>query len=238
MNAKGMINMNLKKKKKLIRVVAAAVTVSSVMSSNIALAVDKKIATEMSIADYTATVTELEPIPHNIIKRANDELLKGETVIVQEGCDGVQELAYSVSYIGGVECDRREISRTVISEPVDKIVEYGTAEEENSDKEFEYKYVIECTATAYDPSPEENGGYGGQSATGIPLQKGVIAVDPNVIPLGSRVYIEALDGSWTYGYAVAGDTGGAIKGNRVDLLYPTKSECYQFGRRKCRVYVL
>ena len=98
--------------------------------------------------------------------------------------------------------------------------------------------MIECNATAYDLSPEENGGYGGQTATGIPLDKGVIAVDPKVIPLGSRVFVEALDGSWSYGYAVAGDTGGAIKGNRVDLCFRTRSECIQFGRRKCRVYVL
>lgn len=103
---------------------------------------------------------------------------------------------------------------------------------------FKYSRVIECLATAYDTSPEENGGWGGQSATGVPLQPGVIAVDPRVIPLGSTVYVEALDGSWSYGYAVAADTGGAIKGKRVDLLFLTKGECYQFGRRSCRVYVL
>ena len=79
---------------------------------------------------------------------------------------------------------------------------------------------------------------GGMSATGVPLDKGVIAVDPKVIPLGTRVYIEAIDGSWSYGYAVAADTGGAIKGKRVDLCYRTQSECIQFGRRPCRVYIL
>ena len=108
----------------------------------------------------------------------------------------------------------------------------------SSNVKLNYKYVIECNATAYDLSAEENGGYAGQTATGVPLDKGVIAVDPRVIPLGSRVYIEALDGSWTYGYAVAADTGGAIKGNRVDLCYRSRSECIQFGRRKCRVYIL
>ncbi len=190
---------------------------------------------------YTSTVTELEVVAHGIIRRANNSMTKGEMVTVQEGTDGVREVEYEVSYTDGVETNREPVSYETVVEPVDEIVEYGTADPEaaaSSDKPFEYKYVIECTATAYDPSPEENGGWGGMSATGLPLQKGVIAVDPSVIPLGSRVYVEAPDGSWSYGYAVAADTGGAIKGKRVDLLFLTKSECNNFGRRSCLVYVL
>ena len=78
------------------------------------------------------------------------------------------------------------------------------------------------------------------TATGMKAQYGVIAVDPRVIPLGSRVYVESSDGgkSWVYGFAIAGDTGGAIKGNRIDLCYNTKAECYQFGRKSATVYVL
>ena len=187
---------------------------------------------------YTDSVVEQEAIHFNIIRRANDGMTRGETETVQEGSDGLKEVVYQVSYVNGEETGRTAVSSVTVLEPVEKIVEYGTAEPQQSTQAFQYKYVIECTATAYDPSPEENGGYGGMSATGLPLQKGVIAVDPKVIPLGSRVYVEAVDGSWTYGYAVAADTGGAIKGNRVDLLFLTKSECYQFGRRKCKVYVL
>ena len=120
-------------------------------------------------------------------------------------------------------------------EPVDKIVEYGTAEPPltQSDKDFEYKYVLNCSATAYYDINNV-----GTTATGVPTRKGVIAVDPKVIPLGSRVYIEGVDGSWSYGYAVAADTGGAVKGNIVDLFFYTKAECYQFGRRNCKVYVI
>ena len=67
---------------------------------------------------------------------------------------------------------------------------------------------------------------------------GVIAVDPRVIPLGTQLYIEAVDGSWTYGYAVAGDTGGAIKGARIDLFYDSHAQAISFGRRAARVYIL
>lgn len=96
---------------------------------------------------------------------------------------------------------------------------------------------ISVRATAYDPSPEQNGGYGGITATGTALRPGVIAVDPSVIALGSRVYIEYPDGS-EMGYFVAEDTGGAIKGNRIDILFMRNTEARQFGVRNMNVYIL
>ena len=183
-----------------------------------------------------------EEVNFNIVKRLNTDLEAGVINTVQEGVPGEKTVTYKVKYEKGVEVSREALSEVVVKEPVDKIVEYGN---KNASKDapvnkglLDYKYVITCEATAYDLSAEENGGYAGQTATGVPLDKGVIAVDPRVIPLGSRVYIEALDGSWSYGFAVAADTGGAIKGNRVDLCYRTQYECIQFGRRKCRVYIL
>ena len=187
------------------------------------------------------TKEETQPVSYNTIKRLNNSLQPGQTVTVREGQTGEKVVTYEITYKNGSEISRKAVSEQVVKNSVDKIVEYRDstyAEPASGGAALDYKYVIECNATAYDLSPEENGGYGGQTATGIPLDKGVIAVDPKVIPLGSRVYVEALDGSWSYGYAVAGDTGGAIKGNRVDLCFRTRSECIQFGRRKCRVYVL
>lgn len=187
-------------------------------------------------------VTETEELAYNTVKKLNSGLEAGTIVTINEGEAGKAVRTVKVKYVDGEEVSREVMNEEVVKQPVDKVVEYGsknaTANSPVSTGALNYKYVIECTATAYDLSPEENGGYGGMTATGVPLDKGVIAVDPRVIPLGSRVYIEALDGSWSYGYAVAADTGGAIKGNRVDLCYRTRSECIQFGRRKCRVYVL
>ena len=91
------------------------------------------------------------------------------------------------------------------------------------------------TATAYSTDPSENAGYT-VSAMGNPLGYGIVAVDPNVIPLGSTVYVTAPDGSWVYGVASAEDTGGAIKGNKIDLCFPYNNDA--FGRRSCVVYVL
>lgn len=99
--------------------------------------------------------------------------------------------------------------------------------------------TITVLATAYTASPDENGGtYGGVVKTAMghnlsanPSMK-MVAVDPRVIPLGSRIYVEG------YGEAIAGDTGGAIKGNRIDVLMPSKSQSSNWGRKTVQVTIL
>jgi len=98
------------------------------------------------------------------------------------------------------------------------------------------KQVFDIVATAYAPGPHDNGKWGNLTHIGTQVRPGIIAVDPRVIPLRSRVYIEFADGSGMY--AVAEDTGGAIKGNRIDIAMWTVAEAYQFGMQKVKVYVL
>lgn len=168
---------------------------------------------------------------------------KGYENVIEEGRIGKAIATYQVTTVNGEITEKLMLSQKVLVEPLERVVERGAYEENvvmTSKGAVKYKQVLTCNATAYDPSPESNGGYGGLTATGLPAKYGVIAVDPRVIPLGSKVYVESTDGgnSWVYGFAIAADTGGAIKGNRVDLCYNTKYECYQFGRRPCTVYVL
>lgn len=215
---------------------------NAVILANTNLPVINNAAENISSKALYKEVTVTEEVNFNTVKRLNSSLEAGATQTVREGEAGEKAVTYKVRYEKGLEVSREVLSEEITKEPIDKIVEYGnknaTANAPVNTGKLDYKYVLTCNATAYDLSAEENGGYAGQTATGVPLDKGVIAVDPRVIPLGSRVYIEALDGSWSYGYAVAADTGGAIKGNRVDLCYRTRYECIQFGRRPCRVYVL
>ncbi|MFR4777963.1 MAG: 3D domain-containing protein, partial [Finegoldia magna] len=91
--------------------------------------------------------------------------------------------------------------------------------------------TITMRSTAYTSDPAENGGYS-TTAMGTAIRYGVAAVDPRVIPLGTRLYIEG------YGYARAEDTGGAIKGNRIDLVFGSKSQSNNWGRRTVRVTIL
>ncbi len=95
------------------------------------------------------------------------------------------------------------------------------------------KKVLTMDATAYSPE-EATAGWGNPHNTAIGLRAGygVVAVDPKVIPLKTRLYIEG------YGYAVAGDVGGAIKGMRIDLGFDTQAEALKFGRRDVKVWVL
>ena len=94
-------------------------------------------------------------------------------------------------------------------------------------KEF---YVNSTAYTAY------CAGCSGITKTGINLRSNphlkVIAVDPRVIPLGTKVYVEG------YGYAIAGDTGSAIKGNKIDVFFPSKSQAYNWGRKKVKIKIL
>ncbi len=75
-------------------------------------------------------------------------------------------------------------------------------------------------------------GCSGYTASGYRAGHGIVAVDPGVIPLGTRLYIPG------YGFALAGDTGGAIHGNRIDLGFDSISDAVQFGRRPVKVYTL
>ncbi|MFB0843209.1 stalk domain-containing protein [Paenibacillus oleatilyticus] len=105
-----------------------------------------------------------------------------------------------------------------------------------------YSKMIEVNATAYTASPEENGGYGAVDYMGNPLRLGTIAVDPSVIPLGSKVLIKGYSymGLPANGlYATATDTGGAIRGNRIDIFLPeSRAQAKLFGMQNVQVYVL
>lgn len=97
-----------------------------------------------------------------------------------------------------------------------------------------YSAVIPVSATAYTTERQENK----ITATGTVAHVGGIAVDPSVIPYGTQLYIVSEAGSWAYGYAVAEDCGGGIKGNKIDLFFDTYNECIQFGVRNALVYIL
>lgn len=98
---------------------------------------------------------------------------------------------------------------------------------------YTYTDVLTVTATAY--SCEGRTGY---TYSGTVARVGAIAVDPNYIPLGTKMYIVSNDGQYVYGYCTAEDTGGSIKGYKIDLYFDTFDECWEFGVRTCTVYIL
>ena len=112
----------------------------------------------------------------------------------------------------------------------------NTAETSANNAPANYQKVLDIKATAYAPGPHDNDQWGNKTYIGSQVRPGIIAVDPNVIPLGSRVYIQYPDGHGEY--AVAEDTGGAIKGNRVDIAKWTVNEAENFGIQNVKVFVV
>lgn len=143
--------------------------------------------------------------------------------------------------------NREEIieEKEILEEKQVNYVSYRSLAENNPPEE--YKDVISATATAYCLCQKCCGKlpshpYYGYTASGIKIVPGtgmkVIAVDPNVIPLGTKVYVDGLNGAWDYGYAIAADTGSAIKNLKIDLYMDTHSEALSWGRRSVDIYVV
>lgn len=197
-----------------------------------------------------ARVSELESIPSPLSYRLLPTQKDARIEVESPGVPGQKRNTATYFYLSGeLVGERRHVE--VIREPEPRIVqvyrmvgrEYIPSVEEIlrlrrlASREWKpplrYKRKLTMEATAYEPGPHSNGPWAtGYTSSGLKAGYGVVAVDPKVIPLGTRLYIEG------YGYALAGDVGGAIKGNRIDLCFATVDECYQFGRRDVVVYVL
>ena len=123
----------------------------------------------------------------------------------------------------------------MLQAPVTEIIEIGTKKPEaaattaGSINGISYTAALQVQATGYTPY---DAGCTGITATGTRAGYGTIAVDPSVIPLGTQLYIPG------YGYGIAADTGGAIKGNKIDLCYETKSDAFSWGRRNVTIYIV
>jgi uncharacterized protein YabE (DUF348 family) len=161
---------------------------------------------------------ESEFIPSRTVYRSDASLGPGQTR-TEAGRDGMLVRRYDVQYANGVEAGRTLIEEYYEPEPVDTVVYYPvqTGLGQQAPAEGEVARVINVYATYYTPASSgrsANDPAYGRTATGVLVTYGVVAVDPNVIPLGTRMFIPG------YGYAVAADTGGAVKGYIIDLGYP------------------
>ncbi len=182
-----------------------------------------------------------EKVAFATVTRKDNSLQSGREKVVQSGESGVVERYYEVIFENGQEVSRELVKTTTVKESKDRVVAVGTrvatptvsrGSSPTSSNASGGK-TITVTATAYTAGCN---GCSGITATGINLNNNrnakVIAVDPNVIPLGTRVHVEG------YGNAIAGDTGGAIVGNKIDVHVPTKSEAFAWGRRTVKVTFL
>ncbi|HDT8627950.1 TPA: resuscitation-promoting factor [Listeria monocytogenes] len=188
-----------------------------------------------------------EQVKFETVYKEDDSLNKGVEKVVQEGKNGKKVVEYKVTFENGKEKKRDVIKENVTSNKTDKVVVRGTKEKVVATPVSNVSTSSATSSSSSSASSTPSGGKtykmestaysgGGTTAYGINLSANpglkVIAVDPRIIPLGSKVWVEG------YGEAIAGDTGGAIKGNIVDVYFPNESQCYSWGRRMVTVKVL
>ena len=156
------------------------------------------------------------------------EMAFGAKKVEKEGVKGKDLVTYENITRPGRE-QKIELDRQRIAEPVNEIVRQGVAQSIlTPDGYVKYKKKIYGEATAY----TWGGGATGHTSIGLWPKRGIVAVDPRVIPYYTKLYIPG------YGMAIAGDTGGAIVGTRIDLFMDSLHECYQWGRRGVEIYIL
>lgn len=177
----------------------------------------------------TRVEKEKRSIPFATERRQDSHLPLGEEKVIAAGKNG--EKVVTTCFINaGDRTVKREVEEKVTLEPQTEIVAVGTNKlVETSRGKVNYRTVKTMEATAY---TLEGGDGDGVTSIGLVPKHGIIAVDPDFIPYGTRVYIPG------YGFAMAGDTGGAIVGNRIDLFMDDYREAINFGRRNVEMYIL
>ncbi len=202
---------------------------------------------ETRTEEFTST------LPHESYRCSDTTVPVGIEEVLVPGVDGQLLCQADVTYVNGIETVRRILSETVTSLPVTEIIGVGTAPgiapgdpqappviEDGyitlpTGEVLTYTHTSPIRATAYTHTDK---GCDMITATGTVVHRGTVAVDPRYIPYGTRMFIVSNDGAYVYGIAVAEDCGGDIKGDRMDLYFPTHEECIQFGRRVCTLYFL
>ncbi len=177
----------------------------------------------LSSIPYESKTVELQTIP------------KGTKKVVTKGQEGTLTSTYRKKFVNGVFDSEEIVNQVTTKEPVTQVIQVGVGGKlvGKDGKTYNYSYYLDVSATCYGKAD----GSGSITATGTVAREGVIAVDPRVIKLGSKVYVK---GDYKdIGVCYAEDTGGAIKGNKIDVyMEGTLQQLLQFGRRNMRVYIL
>ena len=170
------------------------------------------------------TIIETEEIPYDTVVKKDKSLLKGETRVSQKGKKGVKELVYEVVYEDGQPISKILLEENIVTKAKNKIIKKGTKEKEKTESKKKSTSKnslgkkITVSATAYSGD--------GITATGTVPRWGTIAVDPTIIPYGTKVYIPQFNE-----YFIAEDCGGGIKGNKIDIFMNSESQCNSWGKR-------
>ncbi|MHB8172181.1 MAG: ubiquitin-like domain-containing protein [Thermincolia bacterium] len=164
-------------------------------------------------------------VPFLVERQKDNKISRGIKKLIQQGQPGVRQKVIRITYENGNPVKKEVVSEQIVKKPVPQIVAVGTLTVvSRGGSSFSSSQSMVVTSTAYTHT-------GNRTATGRKTTRGIVAVDPNVIPLGTRMYVEG------YGDAVAADIGSAIKGNKIDVFMETEAEAIQWGRRRVNIHI-
>ena len=206
---------------------------------------EEKVLNEDTVLAFTTwrsrIETTVEPIPYLSEIVTTQSLSMGVEKIRQEGAVGERRVEAKIVYVGN-EKYAKEILEEIIIEPVSQIVDKGVGGElgtltDTSCPSFSYVRRVTMNASAYTAGYSCTGRRPGDrfyrmTASGREVGHGIVAVDPSVIPLGTRLYVEG------YGFALAADVGSSIRGYKIDLFMECIEAARRFGRRDITVFIL
>jgi uncharacterized protein YabE (DUF348 family) len=184
-----------------------------------------------------SVLVEREVIPFESIMVPDDSLELDHQQLAQQGQNGEHRRRFQLVHEDGVETTRSPLDDWIAADPVTRITAFGrklvSRPLDTPDGTVNYWRKIRMYATSYSPArsgtPRSAAWYG-RTRIGLNLRKGIVAVDPSVIPLRSQVYVPG------YGVAIAGDTGGGVLGKWIDLGF--EDQDYESWHRWIDVYVL
>ena len=192
---------------------------------------------EIDLGIVERKVKEVKKIvPYETHTYYTDTMNVGEIIDVDPGKNGLADQQIEFFFLNGQEAFEKVVKSTVLVPAKNAKVIEGTALRQKLyplKKRAQVRKIITLEATAYYPGPEDTWPYAsGTTASGLKAGYGVVAVDTRVIKLKTLLYVEG------YGFAIAADKGGAIKGKKIDLCFDTYEQAVQFGRKKVKVYLL
>ena len=182
----------------------------------------------VSISEQISEREEAEE--YQVVRQSDPSMEKGTENVVQNGENGIKKIKVREHFNDGQKTGEDILETTVITPSRPQIIKIGVRDTVPTSRgAMRFSRAIYMEASAYLPG---DGGGAGITATGMAARHGVVAVDPNVIPLGTRLFIPG------YGVAIAADTGGAIQGAKIDLCMDDYGEAISFGRQSVKVYIL
>ncbi len=195
--------------------------------------------------EYTLSYEE-EDVPFDTTVRYTSLMRTGRTRLLSDGVDGTRLLTYMHVTMDGEVLSTQLVSSDLIKAPVNKEMLVGQAGTPVSPLEFEEYPVVDNVPVKYERLISEAvaTGYSAKKGAGTlggwKAAPGYVAVNYNMIPLGTKMYITSADGRFVYGYAIAADSGSALMEGygHVDLFYSTYLESVLNGYRKVNIYIL